>query len=313
MIPENFSDWVILDEVQKIPELLDVVHYLIEEKKIKFILTGSSARKLKKKGTNLLAGRALTYKMYPLTSIELGNDFDYHDALKWGTLPAIFNEEDKQGFLESYVMTYLEEEVKQEGLTRNLGAFSRFLESASFSQGSMLSISEVARSCAVSRKIAENYFSIIEDLLIAHFLPAFTKRVKRELIKSQKFYFFDTGIFRTIRPKGPLDSPEEIEGASLETLVLQELLAINDYFCLRNKIYYWRTKQGVEIDFVLYGEKTIIAIEVKRKGRIGQKDLKGLKLFLKDYPSAKAYLLYGGNEIRYIDNIIVLPVEEFFF
>lgn len=312
LIPKNFSNWVILDEVQKIPELLDVVHYLIEDRKIKFILTGSSARKLKKGKANLLAGRALTYKMYPLTSIELGSDFSYHNALRWGALPAIFNEKNKGEFIESYIKTYLEEEVKQEGLTRNLGAFSRFLQSASFSQGSVLNMSEVARDCAVSRKMVENYFSILEDILIAHFLPAFTKRAKRGLIKNSKFYFFDAGIYQAIRPKGPLDSPEEIGGVCLETLIFQEILAVNDYLHLGNKLYYWRTKQGHEVDFVLYGQKKITAMEVKRKGKINQSDLRGLSLFLKDYPSAKTYLLYGGDEIRYLDKITILPVKDFF-
>jgi len=311
-IPGEFPGWIILDEVQKVPELLDTVHYLIEEKKLKFILTGSSARKLKRKGVNLLAGRALTYKMYPLTSSELGKDFSLHDALQWGTLPAVFQEKEKERFLESYVMTYLEEEVKQEGLVRNLGSFSRFLESASFSQGSTLSISEVARSCSITRRVAENYFSIANDLLIAHFLPAFTKRAKRELIRKDKFYFFDSGVYLTVKPKGPLDSPEEIDGYCLETLVLQELLAHNDYYHLGNKLYYWRSKQGHEVDFVVYGKSGITAIEVKRKGNVNQKDLKGLRMFLKDYPTAKASLFYGGNETRFIDNITIAPIQSFF-
>lgn len=312
IIPKDFSDWVILDEVQRVPELLNVVHYLIEERKIKFILTGSSARKLKQKDVNLLAGRALTYKIYPLTSIELGQDFSFVGALKWGTLAAIFKEKDKEEFLESYITTYLEEEVKQEGLTRDLGAFSRFLQSASFSQGSVVNFSRVAEDCAVSRAIVENYFSILEDLLIARFLPAFTKRAKRELVKSRKFYYFDCGVFRSIRPKGPLDITEEIDGACLETLVFQELLAINSYFKLGYELYYWRTKQRQEVDFILYGERGIIALEVKRRNRISKSDLKGLKLFLQDYPMAKGYLLYGGDKKRYIDGITLVPFGDFF-
>jgi len=312
LIPDNFSDWIILDEVQKVPELLDVVHHLIESKKFKFILTGSSARKLKRKNVNLLAGRALIYKMYPLTSLELGKDFSYLQALKWGTLPAIFQEKKIKEYLSSYVMNYLKEEVQSEGLTRNLASFARFLESASFSQGSVLNISAIARDSAVKRSVAENYFSILEDLLIAYFLPAFTKKAKRELIKNNKFYYFDVGIYRTIRPVGPLDYTEEINGASLETLVLQELKALNDYLNLGYKFYYWRTKLGAEVDFVLYGEKGIIALEVKRKKNINKKDLKSLSLFKKDYPMTKAYLLYGGKEIKYIDQITILPLEKFF-
>jgi len=289
-----------------------VVHYLIEKKKFKFILTGSSARKLKRKNINLLAGRALSYKMYPLTSIELKNNFSYLHVLKYGTLPAIFSEENIEEYLESYIMYYLKEEIQQEGLTRNLGAFSRFLKSASFSQGSVLNMSEIARDCSVKRNTVEEYFSILEDLLIAYFIPPFTKRAKRQLIKSNKFYFFDVGVYRTIRPKGPLDTESEIDGACLETFVLQEILAISDYYKLGYKIYYWRTKLGKEVDFILYGKKGIIAIEVKRKKKIDRNDLKGLSLFLKDYPMAKGYLLYGGDEIQYRDNITLLPFDIFF-
>ena len=159
MIPAGFNDWIILDEVQKIPELLDEVHRLIEKHRYKFVLTGSSARKLRKKGVNLLAGRALTYHMHPLTTAELGGDFRLDHSLAFGHLPCAYTENDPKRYLDSYVKTYLLEEVQQEGLTRNLGAFSRFLEAASFSQGSALNISSVARDCAVERKVVENYFS----------------------------------------------------------------------------------------------------------------------------------------------------------
>lgn len=311
-IPDKFNDWVILDEVQKIPELLDEVHRLIEEKKYKFILTGSSARKLKNKNVNLLAGRALTYKMYPLTSQELGNAFDLEKSLTNGNMPATYNEEDVRKYLESYLMTYLEQEVKQEGLTRNLGAFSRFLEVASFSQGSVLNISEIARECAIHRKVAENYFSILEDLLIAYFLPSFTKRAKRKNVKHNKFYYFDAGVYRTIRPRGPLDYTEEIDGASLETLLLQELMAMNEYHNFNYSLYFWRTISGEEVDFILYGEQGILAIEIKRRKRITPKDLKGLRLFLQDYPGTKAYLVYGGDKTLHEKEITILPIKKFF-
>lgn len=311
-ILKDFFGWIIIDEVQKVPELLDEVHRLIEEKKHKFILTGSSARKLKKKGVNLLAGRALTYYMYPLVSGELKEDFDLQESLRFGNMPAIFSEEDKEKYLESYIMTYIHQEVLQEGLTKNLPAFSRFLEAASFSQGSILNISRVAEECAINRKVAENYFSILDDLLMAYFVPPFTKKAKRKNVKHNKFYYFDVGIYKTLRPRGPLDLTEEIDGAGLETLVLQELKAVNDYEGLGYKIYFWRTVSGTEVDFVLYGEKGIIAIEVKRKSNITNKDLKGLKLFLKDYPQTKAILLYGGKEKLYKNGITILPIKTFF-
>ncbi|GAI60164.1 unnamed protein product, partial [marine sediment metagenome] len=159
-IPDNFKDWIIIDEVQKIPELLNEVHRLIEKNKYKFILTGSSARKLRRKGPNLLAGRALNYSMHPLTAIELGKDFNLNHSLMFGNLPSVYVESNPGDYLESYIKTYLQEEIQQEGLTRNLGVFSRFLETASFSQGSVLNISQVSRECAVERKTVENYFTI---------------------------------------------------------------------------------------------------------------------------------------------------------
>lgn len=311
MIPKNFEDWVIIDEVQKVPALLNEVHRLIEKRKLKFVLTGSSARKLRRKEVNLLAGRALTHFMHPLTACELKDDFSLSHSLKWGHLPSTFLAENAGDYLESYVATYLKEEVQQEGLTRNLGAFTRFLEAASFSQGGVINASEVARDCAVHRKVVENYFSIVEDLLIAHFLPVFSKKAKRRLITHPKFYFFDVGVYRTIRPKGPLDAPEEMEGPALETLVFQELRAINDYLKLGYRISYWHTASDLEVDFVLYGERGIRAIEVKRTNKIRRQHLSGLKAFLEDYPSTQAYCLYGGDHSLCIDDISILPIHLF--
>ena len=309
-IPKDFKNWVIIDEVQRVPELLNEIHRLIEKKQCVFVLTGSSARKLRKKGVNLLAGRALTYSFHQLTAIELAKDFNLAHSLKFGQLPCVYTEKDPQAYLESYVETYLREEIQQEGLTRNLSAFSRFLEAASFSQGSVLNTSGVARECAVERKVVENYFSILEDLLIGCRLPVFTKKAKRRMVSHHKFYFFDVGVYRTIRPSGPLDMPEEMEGLAFETLVFQELRAINDYLRLGYELYYWHTSNQVEVDFVLYGNKGLKAFEVKRTSRLQENMLRGLKAFLKDYPSAKAYLIYGGTRRLYEGKITILPVQE---
>lgn len=310
LIPPGFQNWIILDEIQRIPELLNEVHRLIENFHYKFILTGSSARTLRKKGVNLLAGRALTYKMYPLTAVELGESFCLKKSLAWGHLPSIPSEKKPDFFLKAYVQTYLREEVLQEGLTRNLGSFSRFLETASFSQGSVLNISEIARESGIERMRVTNYFSILEDLLLASLLPVFTRRAKRRVVSHPKFYYFDVGIFRTLRPMGPLDSPQEAEGPGLETLCFQELSAINDYFNYEYDLYYWRTSNGVEVDFILYGPKGLLAFEIKRSSRISKKDLNGLKSFASDYPEAKLYMLYGGSRQEYTDNISILPVEK---
>jgi predicted AAA+ superfamily ATPase len=310
-IPKNFHDWIIIDEVQKVPELLNEIHRLIEKYKYKFILTGSSARKLKRKGPNLLGGRALTYSLHPLTAVELEKNFNLSHSLKFGHLPSVYIESDPKKYLESYVKTYLEEEVRQEGLTRNLSAFSRFLETASFSQGSVLNISSVSRECSIERKVVENYFTILEDLLIAYRLPVFLKRAKRRLVIHPKFYFFDVGIYRTLRPMGPLDAPEEVEGIAFETLFFQELLAVNDALDLGYTIYYWKTSNNnLEVDFVLYGSRGIYVFEIKRSGKASKQMLKGLKSFLKDYPMAKAYFIYGGKRRMRDETIDIIPLAK---
>jgi predicted AAA+ superfamily ATPase len=309
-IPKDYKGWVVLDEVQKIPELLNEVHRLIENKKYKFILTGSSARSLRRKGVNLLAGRALTYYLYPLTASELGQKFDFTAALKFGQLPTVKNTGQPAQFLDSYIETYLQEEILQEGLTRNIGNFSRFLEIASYSQGAMLNVAQIAQEAQLERKTVENYFKILEDLLIAYRLPVFTKKAKRKLVVHNKFYFFDVGVFRALRPTGPLDSEAEIDGPALETLFLQEIKAVNDYLNLDYEIFYWRSVTGLEVDFILYGPKGLVAFEIKRKSNINNGDLGSLKAFLKDYPGSKCYLCCGVDKIEYRDDITIINIEE---
>jgi predicted AAA+ superfamily ATPase len=250
--------------------------------------------------------------MHPLTAIELGDDFSLSKSIKYGHLPKAYTSDNPAEFLSSYVQTYIKEEVAEEGLTRQIGNFYRFLETASFSQGEVLNISEIAREAMLKRSLVENYFSILEDLLLAIRVPVFNKRAKRVLLKHDKFYFFDVGVFREIRPAGPLDSESEIDGPALETLVLQELSAVNQYKRLGYKIYYWRTKTGLEVDFVLYGKRGLLAIEVKRKSTVTKKDLRGLRAFKKDYPEATTLVLYGGREKIYYDNIPALPFDCFF-
>lgn len=309
-IPKNFADFVIIDEVQRIPSLLNEVHRLIEKSRLKFILTGSSPRKLRKKGENLLAGRALTNFLHPLTAIELGSDFNLARSLLYGQLPSVSFEPDPKKYLESYVKTYLEEEIFQEGLTRNLSAFARFLETASFSVGAVLNTSEVAREAGIERKVVENYFTILEDLLIGYRLPVFNKRAKRRLVAHAKFYFFDVGVYRTVRPMGPLDMPEMVEGTAFESLFFQDLLAINDSLNLGYNLFYYRTATGIEVDFVAYGERGIRAFEIKRTGRISSQTLRSLKYFSKEYPQAKTFLIYGGKRKMRDGNIEIIPLED---
>lgn len=317
--PKNITDYVldskqpiVIDEVQKIPHLLDEVHRLIELKKYRFILSGSSARKLRKSGVNLLAGRAYTYNFHPMTSIEMGNDFNLNQAMKIGLLPMVTQVKDPNKYLQSYVRTYLKEEVQQEGLTRNLPAFSRFLQAASFSQASPLNVSKVASECAVERKVVEDYFSILNDLLLTIHLPVFSKRAKRDLITKSKFFFFDNGVYRTIRPSGPLDSEVELNGFSLETLVMQNIRALNDYYEWGYELFFWHTRLHQEVDLILYGPKKLLAIEVKSSARVRKEDLEALLLFKADYPVSEVMLVYGGNEEKYIQGIRLIPAQQFF-
>ncbi len=313
-IPADFKHWIIIDEIQKIPELLNEVHRLIESHHYRFILTGSSARKLRQKGVNLLAGRAFQYFMHPLTCYELGNDFSLTTALHYGLLPFVYSEgDDPQHYLDTYITSYLREEIQQEGITRNIGEFSRFLQIASFSQGKMINYSEIAREASIERRVVASYFDIVHDLLLSHTLPVFSKKAKRRLVSHSKFYLFDVGVYRAIRPKGPLDRTEEIDGAALETLFLQHLLAINDYGRLGYTFYFWRTSNQVEVDFIAYGEKGFHAFEIKRKRTITPKDLTGLKAFGEDYTMAKLYIIYGGDHEEYHDNITAIPFEKALF
>ncbi len=309
-IPPGYSDPVIVDEIQRIPELLNEVHRLIESRRLRFVLTGSSARKLRRKGVNLLAGRALTRYMHPLIAAELGNDFDILRAARFGCLPLACTIGEPEDYLKSYVMTYLREEVQQEGFARNIGAFGRFLETASFSQGCVLNKAAVARECAVSAKVVEDYFGILEDLLIAVRIPVFSRRAKRRMGTHPKFYFFDTGIFQAIRPRGPLDSTEEVQGPALETLLIHHLRAVNDYGNLGYALHCWRTATGDEVDFVLYGKRGLRAFEVKRTQNVTSTDFRSLSRFLSDFPEAKAQLLYLGSRRWYEGGIDVIPFTE---
>lgn len=311
LIPPKYKGWIVIDEVQKIPAILDEVHRLMEKEKYRFILTGSSARKLKRDGANLLAGRAIRYTMHPFVIQELENQFQLPFALQFGLLPAVYSYDDPTGYLATYIDTYLREEVMQEGLVRNVSAFSRFLEIASFSQGQIINASNVAREVGVDRQVIQNYFSILKDLLLSHTLPVFTKRAKRRLITSEKFYFFDAGVYHQLRPKGFLDVASETNGAGLETLFFQSALALIAYGKHDHKLYYWRTASGVEVDFVIYGKNTLCAFEIKHTQTIQPSMLIGLKHFKEDYAMAKCFVLYLGSKTLYLSNeIIAMPFVE---
>jgi uncharacterized protein len=302
---------VVLDEVQRVPELLNLVHAILESRdRRRFVLTGSSARKLRRGGVDLLAGRAVVRTMHPFMAAEL-DGFDLKAALRRGLLPLVVSADHPDDVLRAYASLYLDEEVRLEGLARNVGAFARFLEAVSFSHGSVLNVANVARECQAERKTVAGYVEVLEDLLLSFRLEVFTRRAKRELVAHPKFYLFDAGVFRSLRPKGPLDRPEEIDGAALEGLVAQHLRAWIAYRGADAGLFYWRTRSGVEVDFVVYGSVGFWAIEVKNTARVRPEDLRGLEAFTQDYPQAEVALLYRGTRRERRGPIWILPVDEF--
>ncbi len=303
---------VVVDEIQKVPNLLDVVHALIEQRDdLRFVLTGSSARKLKRSGVDLLAGRALLRFLHPFMAAELGPRFDLDLSLRQGLLPLVWDAQEPAAALRAYVGLYLREEVQQEALVRDLGNFARFLEAVSFSHGAVLNVSDVARECQVSRKTVVGYLQVMEDLLLSFRLPVFTKRARRRLASHPKLYWFDAGVFASMRPASVLDSPQEIAGAALEGLVAQHLRAWIDYSDNDCRLAYWRTKSGNEVDFIVWGQAGFWALEVKHTTSIRPRDLRGLKAFREDYPEAEIRLLYRGNETILIDGIRCVPCADY--
>ena len=308
------AETVIVDAVQKVPRLLDEVHRLIEAgrpRPVQFILTGSSARKLKRGGTDLLAGRAALKTMHPFLAAELGGAFNFARSLERGMLPLVLGAAEPMETLNSYASLYLREEVQAEGLVRNVGSLARFLEAMSFSHASLLNTSEVARECQVNRKTVEGFIEVLEDLLLGFRLRVFSNRARRKLVQHPKFYYADVGVFRSLRPKGPLDVPEEIGGACMEGLVAQHLRAWIAYSREERSLHFWRTRAGLEVDFVVYGEDTFLAVEVKRSRTVSRKDVRPLLAFGEDYPQAEACLLYGGKERLNVNGVSCLPCEEF--
>lgn len=302
---------VIINEIQKLPNLLSLIHAIIEEKRgLQFILTGSSARKLKRQGVDLLAGRALLRHMHPFLASELGDLFTLNKALTQGLLPLIWGSETPNDVLRSYCALYLKEEIQAEGLVRDVGNFARFLETISFSHATVLNTSNIARECSISRTTVETYLQILKDLLLGYTLPVFTKRAMRAVSTHPKFYIFDSGVFCSLRPRGPLDRTEEIWGAALEGLVAQHLRAWIDEQSTTYDLAFWRTRTGLEVDFIVYGENGFWAIEVKNGESISPKDLHGLEAFRDEYPEATPLFIYRGPKTMQ-KGILCLPCDEF--
>ncbi len=310
-IPKN--QWVIVDEIQRLPELLNYIHQLIEEKKWNFVLTGSSARKLKKSGTNLLAGRAITRHLYPFTPDELGPDFELNKCLRFGTLPIVWDSSEKEETLLSYVETYLKQEIKEEALVKNLGGFSRFLKVASIMHGQVLNVSNIARDSEVARTTVNGFFDILLDTLVGYKLEPFAAKIRVREAKHCKFYFCDPGIVRALKGKSGKVEPEEM-GPLLEGFIFQILKSYQSYNKALDEIYYWQPADAekTEVDFLIRRDKSFCAIEVKSTSKIRPDDLRGLKAIQDLKGLKRKILIYTGKDsLKLSGNIEVMTVEFF--
>ncbi len=300
---------VVIDEVQKVPALLDEVHWLMENRGFRFILSGSSARKLKRGKANLLGGRAWRFHLFPLTSIEVGN-LDLMRVLNRGMLPRPFLQEHYERSLNAYTRDYLKEEVFDEGLTRNVPAFSRFFESMAFSHGELTNFANIARDCGVDGKTVREYYQILVDTLLGTWVPPFKRRQNRQVItKAAKFYLFDVGVAGSLIGRRITTERGEAFGKALEHFILMEILAHASYRELHYPVHFWRTKSGLEVDFVLGDGQ--IAIEVKGSSRVEGKDLNGLKAFATDYSPAQSIVVCNEARPRKVGGVLLLPIREF--
>lgn len=305
---------IIIDEVQKLPELLDEVHWLIANKDLRFILSGSSARKLKRCGANLLGGRALRSQLLPLVSAEIP-DFDIIKAANYGTLPRHYLTENPRRRLQSYIGDYLQEEIKQEALSRNMSVFTRFLEIAAICDGEILNFKNIATDCGVSGPTIKEYFSILEETLIGFYQPAFTKVLQRRAVQSPRFFFFDIGIANYLTRKNNLQPGSVDFGHAFEHLIIQEVRALIEYHQKDNALTYWRTSTGVEVDIIItdiFSGDAVVAIEIKSATEIQPRHLKGLRTFRDEYPDCKLIAVSLDEQRRVTsDNIQIIPAKEF--
>lgn len=310
---------VVIDEVQKIPELLDEIHYIIENSKIQryFCLSGSSARKLKKAKANLLGGRAWTRYLFPLTHLELGSDFNLNRALRFGTLPGIYLSDDEAAkeVLSSYVGIYLEEEIKAEAVVRNIGAFTRFLKFAANENGNIINFSNISKEINTSYKTVKEYFHILEDTLIGFFLMPYAKSERKRLVKHPKFYFFDTGVRNTLAKtlSLELESFTKAFGDAFEHFIILEIFRLNQYLKKDYELSFYRTASNTEVDLIIdTPNKKTFAIEIKSKDNPTKTDLKGLKSFLELNPKASPICVSTAPRKRKVDNILICPWQEIF-
>lgn len=300
---------VIIDEIPEVPKLLNEVHRLISEKELVFILCGSSARKLKRKGYNTLGGRAYPVYLFPFVSAEIP-DFNLDKAINYGMLPPHYLAKNPERRLSAYIDVYLKEEIKEEALVRNLHAFQRFLEVAALTNGEMMNHRNIAQDCGVSANTVSSYFEILEDTLIGFRVPAYTKTIKRRLMQTPRFYYFDVGIVNHLLHRKNLVRGTVEYGHAFEHLVMQELYAWISYTESPEKLCFWHTHTGLEVDVVIGDAR--VAIEIKSVEEVQPRHLKGLKAFAEDYPSARTILVSLDPINRRIGTIECLFFRDFF-
>lgn len=316
MARKGTFEWVIIDEVQKCPRLLNVVHKLISEHKFKFVLTGSSARRLRQKGVNLLAGRALTEFLFPLTHIELGDRFDLSEILMRGALPEVVNGVDvteRNAFLRSYALNYLKQEIQAEQWVRKLDPFRKFLVIAAQMNGKILNYTSIAQDVGVETNTIQSYFDILEDTLIGNRLPAFDRSVRKQQRKAPKFYFFDLGIKRALDRTldVPLRPGTYDYGHAFEHFIVMEFYRLSAYKKSDYELSYLLTKDGAEIDLIIDRPgKPLALIEIKSKDQVDERDIKSLEHFKEDFPGAERFLVSNDPRAKQMRGVSALPWRQ---
>ncbi len=305
--------WVVIDEIQKAPALLDQVHRLMASHGLNFVLSGSSARKLRRGGVNLLAGRAVSTELYPLVSAELGEDFNVEHSLRFGSLPLALIQSDARDYLRTYAQTYLDQEIRAEALTRNFAGFARFLEATARQNGQTTNASAIARDAGVSRATVNNHFDLLVDTLIGFCLPPWKLKAANKQVSHSKFYLFDCGAARALSERLPYPVGDEERGSLLETLILGEMRAHLAYTGLRYPLHFWRNHNGTEVDVIAETVAGYTAVEIKASSRWERRFNRGLHLVRSQLGANKTrcFGVYLGEREALIDDVRVLPAKEF--
>lgn len=302
---------ILIDEVQKVPLLLDEVHAMIEDLGQKFVLCGSSARKLRRGHANLLGGRATRYELFGLVSPEIGNKFDLNRALNHGNLPSHYLADQPKLLIRSYIEDYLKEEIAAEGLVRNLPAFSNFLSASVLSDSEVINFSTIARDCGISSPTIKEYFQILVDTMLGSFLPSYTKRPKRKVIQAPKFYFSNVAVVNDLAKRGPLVPGSELFGKAFENWICHELKSYSAYSQNFHELSYWRLTTDVEVDFIV--DQMEYAIEVKASSKLKSDHLRGLREIVKDHPKIKSRICVclEPKKRKTDDGILIYPYRDF--